>query len=254
MVSCQEVVTNTSLLQDNPVAIALPAIGQVGMDVINIFVSDAYDGTLDEFVHDDRKFVFGLIGADGPQQLAEGPVFVFIDWIMEDLAGLELCRRLRADPRFADAHLTMVLEEDEIDARRRALRAGADDYVVGPLSRRDLLDRVLRLQADQVVQYSARAIEYGNLTIDSGALQARWAGKPIALRPNEFRLLCFLVENPNRVLTRADLINGLGKREPQVDERTVDVWIGRLRRAIRAAGGDNLLRTVRSVGYVFDLP
>ena len=224
------------------------------MDVINIFGSEKFNDALDVFVHGDRRFVFSQMTPEGPEGLIEGPVFVFIDWVMEELAGLELCRRLRANPRFADAHLTMVLDEDNIDARRRALRAGADDYVVGPVSRRDLLDRVLQLKADKIVQYSARLTEYGDLAIDTGALQARWRGRPIVLRPNEFRLLCYLVENPNRVLTRDDVIDGLGKREPPVDERTVDVWIGRLRRAIKAAGGDNLLRTVRSVGYVFDLP
>ena len=84
------------------------------------------------------------------------------------------------------------------------------------------------------------------------ALQARWNDVPILLRPNEFRLLRFLAENPNRVLTRDDLINGLGKREPPIDERTVDVWIGRLRRALLSHGVAHELRTVRSLGYVLD--
>ncbi len=99
-----------------------------------------------------------------------------------------------------------------------------------------------------------RRFEAGALSIDMAAAgKARWNGEPIMLRPNEFRLLRFFAENPNRVLTRDDLISGLGKREPPIDERTVDVWIGRLRRAIKAAGGGNPLRTVRSIGYVFDL-
>jgi|LauGreDrversion4_2_1035121.scaffolds.fasta_scaffold211129_1 two-component system phosphate regulon response regulator PhoB len=223
------------------------------MDVVNIFLTSELGESLDDFVHDDRRFTFDKLGPDGPRRLVEGPMWAFVDWVMPTISGLEMCRRLRADPRTADAHVTMVLEEDDAEDRRRALRAGADDYLVGPLSRTAVLDRVLALQSRGAERHATRRFEAGALTIDMAALQARWAGEPIVLRPNEFRLLRFFAENPNRVLTREDLISGLGKREPAIDERTVDVWVGRLRRAIKAAGGGNPLRTVRSLGYVFDL-
>lgn len=223
------------------------------MDVVNIFLTSELGESLEDFVHDQRRFTFDRLGAEGPRRLVEGPMWAFVDWVMPELAGLEMCRRLRADPRTADAHVTMVLEEDDAEDRRRALRAGADDYVIGPLTRTAVLDRVLALQSRGVERQTTRRFELGALTIDMAALQARWNEQPIILRPNEFRLLRFLAENPNRVLTREDLINGLGKREPPIDERTVDVWIGRLRRAIKTAGGGNPLRTVRSLGYVFDL-
>lgn len=223
------------------------------MDVVNIFLTGELGESLDDFVHDQRRFTFDRLGPEGPRRLVEGPMWAFVDWVMPDLAGLELCRRLRADPRTADAHVTMVLEADDAEDRRRALRAGADDYVIGPLTRTAVLDRVLALQSRGAERHATQRFELGALVIDMAALQARWAGVPIVLRPNEFRLLRFLAENPNRVLTREDLIGGLGKREPPIDERTVDVWIGRLRRAIKAAGGGNPLRTVRSLGYVFDV-
>ncbi|MCR9179884.1 MAG: response regulator transcription factor [Erythrobacteraceae bacterium] len=223
------------------------------MDVINIFLTGELGESLDDFVHDQHRFTFDRLGPDGPRRLVEGPMWAFVDWVMDDLAGLEMCRRLRADLRTADAHVTMVLEEDDPEDRRRALRAGADDYVIGPLTRTAVLDRVLALQSRGAERHATRRFEAGALSIDMAALQARWNGEPIMLRPNEFRLLRFFAENPNRVLTRDDLISGLGKREPPIDERTVDVWIGRLRRAIKAAGGGNPLRTVRSIGYVFDL-
>jgi len=223
------------------------------MDVVNIFLTSELGESLDDFVHDDRRFTFDRLGPDGPRRLVEGPMWAFVDWVLPDIAGLEMCRRLRADARTADAHITIVLEEDDAEDRRRALRAGADDYLVGPLTRTAVLDRVLALQSRGAERHATRRFEAGALTIDMAALQARWAGEPITLRPNEFRLLRFFAENPNRVLTREDLINGLGKREPVIDERTVDVWVGRLRRAIKAAGGGNPLRTVRSLGYVFDL-
>jgi two-component system phosphate regulon response regulator PhoB len=223
------------------------------MDVVNIFLTNEFGESLEDFVHNDRRITFDRMGPEGPRRLVEGPMWAFVDWVMPELAGLEMCRRLRSDPRTADAHVTMVLEEDDPEDRRRALRAGADDYVVGPLTRTAVLDRVLALQSRSFERQATRRVELGVLMSDMAALQARWNETPIVLRPNEFRLLRFLAENPNRVLTREDLIAGLGKREPPIDERTVDVWIGRLRRAIKAAGGGNPLRTVRSIGYVFDL-
>ena len=223
------------------------------MNVVNIFLTDRIGETFESFEQDDARFVFDWLPQDGPRRLVEGPVWAFVDWVMDDLAGLEMCRRLRADPRTTDAHITMVLEEDDDDDRRRALKAGADDYIVGPVDRTAVLDRVLALQSSQPHRHAAQVIENGPLTIDMVALRARWDGVPIDISPNEFRLLRFFAENANRVLTRRELIEGLGKQDPPLDERTVDVWIGRLRRALRTAGAANPLRTVRSVGYVLDL-
>lgn len=222
------------------------------MDVVNIFLTSDLGDSMDDFVHNDLRFTFDRLGPSGPHRLVDGQLWAFVDWVMDDLAGLEMCRRLRADARTANAHITMVLELDDMEDRRRALRAGADDYMVGPLDRTIVLDRVLALQSAEQQRHASQRFQLGELTIDMAALQARWADKPIALRPNEFRLLRYFAENPNRVLSRADLIAGLGKQEPPVDDRTVDVWIGRLRRALKAAGAGNPLRTVRSIGYVFD--
>lgn len=228
------------------------------MGVINIFITGSLGNTLRDFVHGDCRFTFDRIGREGPRRLIEGPVWVFVDWVMEDMAGLELCRRLRADPRTAEAHITMVLDQDDPDDRRRALKAGADDYAIGPLDRNAVLDRVMALQSARIARAGATlddpegpVIELGDLTINIPAYQARWGGAPLDLSPNEFRLLRFLAENPDRLLTRRELIDGLGKSEPPIDERTVDVWIGRLRRALKVAGADPI-RTVRAMGYVFD--
>ena len=224
------------------------------MDVVNIFLTDRLGESLDDFIHNDQRFTFDRLDASGPRRLVEGPTWVFIDWVMDDLAGLEMCRRLRADSRLADAHVTMVLEVDDFEDRRRALKAGADDYMVGPLDRTAILDRVFALQAGGGTRAATRQIRIGDLVVDMLALQARWRDKPVPLRPNEFRLLRFFAENPDRVLSRIELIEGLGKLDPPIDERTVDVWIGRLRRALKGAGAGNLLRTVRAMGYVLDSP
>ena len=225
------------------------------MQVINIFLTSEIGEGFEDFVHDEARFTFDRIGAEGTKRLIDGPAWVFVDWVMDDLAGLEMCRRLRADERLCGAHITMVLEEDDAQDRRRALKAGADDYMVGPLTRTVVLDRVMALQSGvgAAAGQVAATFEKGALVIDMAAIQARWSGKVIDARPNEFRLLRFFAENSGKVLERNAIITGLGKTETPLDERTVDVWVGRLRRAIKAAGGGNPLRTVRSVGYVFDL-
>jgi two-component system phosphate regulon response regulator PhoB len=242
------VVTNPSQPRGKPAI----SEGTAAVSVINIFLTNQLGETLEAFEHDGTRFEFGRLYADGPRRLVEGPTWAFVDWVMDDLAGLEMCRRLRADSRTSESHITMVLESDDLEDRRRALRAGADDYMVGGLDRSTVLDRVMALQSHQQRRHSAHRIEIGALAIDMSALQARWNGKPVPLRPNEFRLLRFFAENPDVVLSRHDLIEGLGKQEPPIDERTVDVWIGRLRRALMIAGAGNPLRTVRSLGYVFD--
>lgn len=223
------------------------------MEIVSIFLTGEMADSLDDFDSGSSRFVFARLTPKGPNRLVEGTMWAFVDWVMDDLSGLEMVRRLRADPRTGDAHVTMVLEADDAEDRRRALRAGADDYIVGPLSRTIVLDRVMALQSKHQRTSTSR-IEIGPLCIDMAALRACWRDTIIDLRPNEFRLLRFFVENSDKVLTRAELIEGLGKQEPPIDERTVDVWIGRLRRALKAAGAGNPLRTVRSLGYVFDSP
>nr|WP_244982501.1 response regulator transcription factor [Croceicoccus marinus] len=223
------------------------------MDIVYIYLTDPYAEAMEPFAHEDMCFRFERLEASGPRRLIDGPIWAFVDWVMDDLSGLEMCRRLRADDRTRDAHVTMVLERDDTDDRRRALSAGADDYMVGPLDRNEVLDRVLAVQARSRHRHATQILQAGELVIDLMALQARWGQTAIALRPNEFRLLRFFAENPNRVLTRHELIEGLGKLEPAIDERTVDVWIGRLRRALKSAGAGNPLRTVRSLGYVLDI-
>lgn len=224
------------------------------MALVNIFLTDPAGDGMEPFVHGGMTFTFNSMDGLGPRRLVEGPMWAFVDWVMADLSGLEMCRRLRADPRTQDAHVTIVLEQDDPEDRRRALRAGADDYIVGPLDRQKVLDRVLALQSRQQQRHAAQLVELGPLKIDLGAQQARYQEKAIMLRPNEFRLLRFLAENPNRVLSRQEMIEGLGKQDPPIDPRTVDVWIGRLRRAFRASGAGNPLRTVHAMGYVLDAP
>lgn len=221
---------------------------------IDILLTSDIEGGLAPFRHGELEAVFHPWTNLGELPLLDGALWAFVDWVLPEISGLEICRRLRCDPLTAQAHITMLLDEDDQEARRRALRAGADDYMVGQPNRTALLDRVLSVKLHDYDGGPARALTLGELTIDLAAFQARWRGKAIPLMPNEFRLLRYLVEHPGRVFTRSQLIAALGKQDPPVDERTVDVWIGRLRRALRTAGAGDPLRTVRSLGYVLDQP
>ena len=224
------------------------------MDRITIFTTDEEAAGFDDFDHGDALFSFEKLTAGGPIKLVEGAAWVFVDWVLDDLSGLEMCRRLRADTRLRDAHITLVLDEDDAEDRRRAIKAGADDYMVRPLGRQQMLDRVLALYATERRTSSAPMIDLGDLHINVGGEQARWQGQLIALRPNEFRVLRFMAENPNRVLSRQELVDALGKAGDPGYLRTVDVWIKRLRFGLRDGGAGHLLRTVHGKGYVLDLP
>ncbi len=209
---------------------------------------------MQSYTHDGLTVKFHLFSRLNELPLLENVSWAFIDWLMPDTSGLEVCRRLRCDPRLAKSRITMVLGEDSMDLKRRALSAGADDYTIGPISRRAILDRILSGRIGDLTASQRKTVSLGDLNIDLAAFQARWQGKPVRLMPNEFRLLRYFVENPSRVFTRQQLILALGKQEQPLDERTVDVWVGRLRRALKAAGVTYNLRTVRSLGYVLDEP
>ena len=185
-----------------------------------------------------------------PTESLEGRVWGFIDWLCPNLSGLELCRRLRDAGATQNVHLTMVLEEQCSDARRRSLQAGADDYIIGPLDAARLFDRIGGLS--KTIAAEPKLFTHGVMSVDQAAHQVRVDGKVVPLRPNEFRLLLHFLENPDQVFSRAALINRLGKHALGIDERTVDVWIGRLRRALIAYGAPDPLRTVRCLGYIFD--
>jgi two-component system, OmpR family, phosphate regulon response regulator PhoB len=223
------------------------------MKRVSIYTTDPEAAGFEPFTHDGRTFAFRLLAPGEPLGLVDGPLWLFVDWVLPDLSGLEMCRRLRADQRLRDAHVTMVLDEDDPEDRRRAIRAGADDYLIGPLTRQAMLDRVLALAADDIRAPAPLTLELGDLAINVGGEQARWQGQLIALRPNEFRVLRFLAENRNRVLTRQELVSALGKAGDPEYLRTVDVWIKRLRFGLRQAGAGHLLRTVHGRGYVLDL-
>ncbi len=222
------------------------------MQNIEIIIAGQIKGDLSPHLDVDLRVDFHRWDGEGDLPINNDAHWSFVDWLLPDMSGLEICRRLRCHPKAAKSHITMILDEDSMDTRRRALRAGADDYMIGQPTRESILQRALagRGNGGEVSALPIRTM--GDLVIDLTAYQARWQGNAIPLMPNEFRLLRHFVENSGRLFTRSQLIAALAKQEPPVDERTVDVWIVRLRRALRAAGATVSLRTVRSLGYVLD--
>lgn len=222
------------------------------MPRVNVLLTSELQAGMGPFHHDALEVIFHRWSSGAELPLLDGMVWAFVDWAGGDVSGLELSRRLRCNPLTARAHITMVLDDDQDgDHGRRALRNGADDCMTGPIDRVHVLDRILALRFQEDDAAAARIIRHGDLTVDSAAAQACWQGKPLNLMPNELRLLRYFLEHPGQVFTRAQIIEALGK-DGSVEEQTVNVWIGRLRRALRKAKAGDPLRTVRSFGYVFD--
>lgn len=222
------------------------------MSVVHILTTDKTCKSYLPFDHGKAIFRFSHLAPSSKQILLEGPIWIFVDWVLEDLSGLDMIRRLRADSRTSRAHITMVLEADDESDKRRSLRAGADDYVIGPIDRTAILDRVLARINSRPVPFAHQVIERGPLVIDIDGWRATWAGQEIDLTPHEFRLLRYFAENSNRAMSREEIIEALGRDPAQFDARNVDAWVRGLRAVFRKSGLSLPLRTVRAVGYVFD--
>ncbi len=178
---------------------------------------------------------------------------LFIDWRLPDLSGLQFCRLLRSSGRPDQPHITMVLDEANEADQVRALKAGADDYIVGPLTSEVLVERIELYVPIEASTRKVSRISFGELAIDSGTFLAWYRGKHLSLGATEMHLLLHFSSHPNRVFTRRDLIGVLGKTMKVHDERTVDVWVSRLRRRLVSNGvPGEILRTVRAYGYLLD--
>ena len=187
------------------------------------------------------------------------PDLVILDWMMPYLSGIELCRTLRA--RAETRHLPVILlsaRGDEGD-RTLGLDIGADDYISKPFSPRELVSRVNALLRRSRPALIDDVLEFHDLALDQTTMQITRAGQPVALGPKEWRLLAILMERPGRVLSRAHLLDLVWGYNVYVEERTVDVHMSRLRKAINqpsknGAVYSDLIRTVRGSGYALKAP
>jgi two-component system phosphate regulon response regulator PhoB len=182
----------------------------------------------------------------------QAPDLIVLDWMIEHLPGIEVCRRLRKDKNTARIPILMLTARGEEEDRIRGLKTGADDYVTKPFSPRELLARIEALLRRSRPALAGETLNFGDLELDPAAHRVRRDGKAIKLGPTEFRLLRHFMEKPRRVHSRAQLLDAVWGHDNSIDERTVDVHIRRLRLAITPAGKSDPIRTVRSAGYALD--
>jgi two-component system, OmpR family, phosphate regulon response regulator PhoB len=180
------------------------------------------------------------------------PDLVILDWMLPGVSGIELCRRLRSRPETRQLPIVMLTARGEESERVRGLSTGADDYVVKPFSVPELLARVAALLRRASPERVADVLVFGDIAIDREKKRVTRGGRPIDLGPTEYRLLEFLMERPGRVFSREQLLDGVWGSDIYIDERTVDVHVGRLRKALNRGDEVDPIRTVRGSGYALD--
>jgi two-component system phosphate regulon response regulator PhoB len=180
------------------------------------------------------------------------PDLIVLDWMLPGISGIELCRRLRASPATAQLPIIMLTARGEETDRVRGLATGADDYVVKPFSVPELLARVSALLRRVKPERVNALLSLGDITLDRERRRVSRGNTEIELGPTEFRLLEFLMQNPGRVFSREQMLDGVWGSDVYIDERTVDVHVGRLRKALSPDGNADPIRTVRGSGYSFD--
>jgi two-component system phosphate regulon response regulator PhoB len=193
-------------------------------------------------VNDSRAALEELAGAV--------PNLVLLDWMLPDMSGIELLRRIRREPRLKAIPVIMLTARGEEADRVRGLECGADDYVVKPFSVRELKARInthLRKQVNERVS----TFSVDGLVLDQESYRTTVEGQPIELGPTEFRLLRHFMSHRDRVFTRSQLLDAVWGTNIYIEERTVDVHIRRLRKALEPFGKEQLIQTVRGAGYRF---
>jgi two-component system phosphate regulon response regulator PhoB len=193
------------------------------------------------------------VASDGEEALVKideaAPDIVILDWMLPKISGIEVCRRLRAKPETKNIPVIMLTARSEEADRIRGLETGADDYLTKPFSTNELVARVravLRRIRPGLVQDEIR---HGDIRIDRTAHRVWREEREIHLGPTEFRLLDHLIQHPGRVFSREQLLNAVWGSDVFVEVRTVDVHIGRLRKALNKHDQGDPIRTVRSAGY-----
>jgi two-component system phosphate regulon response regulator PhoB len=216
------------------------------------------DKTLAELLiwHFEREEFVVHRTADGEEALllAEevAPDVVILDWMIEGVSGIEVCRRLRRKAATANVPIIMLTARGEESDRVRGLETGADDYVTKPFSPRELMARVAAVLRRVRPALAGELLNYADLELDVAAHKVRRDGEAVALGPTEFRLLRQLIEHPGRVFSRERLLDLVWPHDSEIELRTVDVHIRRLRKALNEGGRPDLIRTVRSAGYALD--
>ncbi|PXA89441.1 phosphate regulon transcriptional regulatory protein PhoB, partial [Caulobacter sp. D5] len=197
------------------------------------------------------------VAADGEEALTlaseRAPDLVILDWMLPKVSGIEVCRRLRGRTDTRNVPIIMLTARGEESDRIRGLDTGADDYVVKPFSMVELTARVRAVMRRIRPALADDRITVGDIIIDRVAHRVKRQGKEVHLGPTEFRLLDYLMQHPGRVFSREQLLDAVWGSDVYVEARTVDVHIGRLRKALIGAAEADPIRTVRSAGYSLDV-
>ena len=199
------------------------------------------------------RIVSAESGDEAVERIRDGvPDLILLDWMLPGLSGIELCRRWRSREETARTPIIMVTARGEEEERVRGLATGADDYIVKPFSMPELVARIQALLRRSSPQLVSNVLKAGDLELDRQSHRVRRAGRDLHLGPTEYRLLEYLMRHPGRVYSREQLLDGVWGNDVYVDERTVDVHVGRLRKAINRGREQDPIRTVRGAGYAFD--
>jgi len=197
------------------------------------------------------------VAADGEEALTlvseKLPDLIILDWMLPKVSGIEVCRRLRQRSESRNVPIIMLTARGEESDRIRGLDTGADDYVVKPFAMSELSARIRAVLRRLRPGLAEDRVRCGDLVIDRVAHRVKRSGKEIHLGPTEFRLLDYLMQHPGRVFSREQLLDAVWGSDVYVEARTVDVHIGRLRKAINKDTGTDPIRTVRSAGYSLDV-
>lgn len=199
------------------------------------------------------KVISASDGEEGLLRIAEDkPDLVLLDWMLPKVSGIELCRRLRNNPQSKNIPVIMLTARSEEADRIRGLDTGADDYLTKPFSMSELVARIRAVLRRIRPGLADDRASFGDIEIDRVAFKVRRAGQDIHLGPTEFRLLDHMMQHPGRVFSREQLLDAVWGNDVYVETRTVDVHIGRLRKALSRHGHKNPIRTVRSAGYALE--
>jgi two-component system phosphate regulon response regulator PhoB len=200
------------------------------------------------------RVVVASDGEEGMLQIEERlPDLVLLDWMLPKLSGIEVCRRIRGKSETRNMPIIMLTARGEESDRIRGLDTGADDYLTKPFSMSELIARIRAVLRRIRPGLADDRLNHGDIVIDRVAHRVRRAGNEIHLGPTEFRLLDHLMQHPGRVFSREQLLDAVWGSDVYVEARTVDVHVGRLRKALNVEGTVNPIRTVRSAGYSLDL-
>jgi two-component system, OmpR family, phosphate regulon response regulator PhoB len=197
------------------------------------------------------------VATDGEEALLmteeRQPDIMVLDWMLPKLAGIEVCRRLRSKPTTRNLPVIMLTAKTEEADRVRGLDVGADDYMVKPFSVSELVARIRAVLRRIRPALAEDIVVIGDITVDRSAHRVTRNEVEVHLGPTEVRLLDYFIQHPGRVFSREQLLDAVWGSDVYVETRTVDVHIGRLRKALSRGGGDDPIRTVRSAGYALDV-